>query len=74
MNWQLYTDRMNTWQALNPGATPEEREAASFAIERDVANQSSKARQRVAPCAEKRVPLAPAIGVQQAAQTSSGHA
>ena len=44
MNWQAYTDRMNTWQALNPGATPEEREAASLRIERDVANQTRKAR------------------------------
>ena len=74
MNWQRYTDRMNAWRALNPGASPDEYEAASLAIERDVANQSSTARQWVAPCAEKRVPLAPAIGVHQAAKTSSGHA
>lgn len=43
-NWQAYADRMNTWQALNPSATPEEREAASLLIERDVENQSRKAR------------------------------
>ena len=42
MNWQRYTDRMNTWRALNPGASPDEYEAASLAIERDVANQSSR--------------------------------
>ena len=40
MNWQRYTDRMNAWRALNPGASPDEYEAASLAIERDVANQS----------------------------------
>ena len=74
MNWQRYTDCMNAWQALNPAATPDEYEAASLAIERDVANQSSKARQWVAPRVEKRVPLAPAVGVQPAAKTSSGHA
>lgn len=35
---------MNTWQALNPGATPEEREAASLLIERDVENKTREAR------------------------------
>ena len=40
MNWQRYTDRMNAWRALNPGASPDEYEAASLAIERDVAKPS----------------------------------
>ena len=42
MNWQAYTNRMNAWQALNPGASSEQREAASFAIEKDVARQLSR--------------------------------
>ena len=57
MNWQAYTDRMNAWRALNPGATPEEHEAASFAIERDVENKSRRA--RVAP--EQRIATSAAL-------------
>lgn len=57
MNWQAYTNRMNAWQALNPGASSEQREAASFAIEKDVAKSQRKA--RVAP--EKRDLHAPAL-------------
>lgn len=56
MNWQAYTDRMNAWRALNPAATPEEHEAASFAIERDVANQLQRLDRRI----EKRVSATPA--------------
>ena len=66
MNWQRYTNRMNTWQALNPGATPEEREAASMLIERDVENQSRMASCGVAPQGEKRVLPAPATRTNSA--------
>ena len=56
MNWQRYTDRMNAWRALNPGASPDEYEAASLAIERDVAKPSRGLDRRI----EKRESATPA--------------
>ena len=56
MNWQRYADRMNTWRALNPGASPDQYEAASLAIERDVANQLQRLDRRI----EKRESATPA--------------
>ncbi len=47
MNWQRYTNRMNTWRALNPAASPDEYEAASLAIERDVADKSRTLDRRI---------------------------